>query len=129
MSMKITPHEMVVSSGEEVAGAATPEDRGAGAASEDGSDLRTLAALQQHHGDQEETDQDVKNDENGAAIIGFLRGLGSSTMRAKASGSRLAPPTRAPSMSGCSSSGRRRFRASPSPHTGCGCALPALPEA
>ena len=84
--------------GEKIARAAASEHRRTRAAAEHRAHFGALAPLQQNHGDQEDTNDDVQD---GEGCDHWILWLWKCTMRAKASGSRLAPPTRAPSMSGC----------------------------
>src|SRR5690606_16525886 len=80
--------------------AAAAEHGVAGAAAEHRADVGALAVLQQHDDDQHQAHHHVEHGEEDR----HPEPSPASTMRANDSGSRLAPPTSAPSTSGCANS-------------------------
>src|SRR5208283_1939866 len=82
---------------EKIPRAAAPKHSRARATAENGADLRTLAPLQEHDHDENQAHHDMKHGQKD----GHWGSSGPSkrTMREKLTGSRLAPPTSAPSMS------------------------------
>src|SRR5205807_9021888 len=85
--------------GEEIPRTARSEQRRAAASAEHRSHLRAFAGLQQHDENQEHT-SDQMNDGDDCDDHGRSYDR-NSTIRAKDSTSKLAPPTSAPSTSGC----------------------------
>src|SRR5262245_32576808 len=86
--------------GQEVPGAAGAEDRVARAGAERNADVRALAVLEQHDDDQDEAYGVVEGEEEKFHRPASALRSRERMMAEKLWGSRLAPPTRAPSMSG-----------------------------